>query len=194
GDKADLENVAGRLTDLAPDKGEDWSTEGARKAAALLARTFFTLQGVCLRTRGPMYLAGLGIQLLKDKEKEDYRLPVLPEGRAEFKNYLDRLMAVRQLNDNGKKNGHVMYADALAAQLKKAVTDLEVLEIFGMNLAYVAWDKGYKVKIEHETEKTIWPDLPSLVGEWEMVERIAQPQDDPDYPGFVVAVWKRGKD
>ena len=115
------------------------------------------------------------------------------EGRAFFKKYMDGLMACRQVSSNAGKNGHPFVA-VLKEMLARAVTDLEVLELFALSLAYVAWDTGFAVEITQDLERAVTPDLPSLKGTWTMVDRVAQPEDDPDYPGFVVSVYRREKD
>lgn len=196
GGKADYKTIQSVLEKVKPDKGEKWSVDGVHKAAALVARAFYAVQGHCKRTFKDGYLAMIGIQCSTTKAKvgsgdvELYKWPVDTEGRGFFKDYLDAYMACRQMSDRSAKNGSV-YIGKLAAMLARAVSDFEVIELFALNLAYSAFDLGFTVELKQEVERTVIPDMPSLKGQWKLVERVAQPMDDPDYPGFVVSVYCR---
>ncbi|MGZ6142845.1 MAG: hypothetical protein ACXWLM_05880 [Myxococcales bacterium] len=202
GDKADLKAVAAALEKLVPDKDGKWTVEGVKKAAAVVARAFYALQAIVRRALGDGYLAVFGITLKVSKpattqpgllEEEDYRFPVDAEGRAFFKTYMDEMMACRQLTSRPDKNRH-RFIGTLAAMIARSATDLEVLELFGLSLAYIAWEPGFQVEVKNDLERAVMTDLPSLKGAWTMVDRVAQPQDDPDYPGFVVSIYRREKD
>jgi len=194
-DKADLAKVSAALAKLVPDKDGKWSVTGVKKAASAVARAFFGIQGILLKKNGKKWLDQLGMQMLTTLTgNEEYRLPIDDKGRAMFKNYLDQSMAVRQLDDRAKKNAFKPYTDALKTLLADAASDVEVLEIFGMQIAYSAFAEGFTVDVPAGLEKVVWIDLFDIAGSWVLKHRYAQPQDDPDYPGFVVSIYQRGSD
>ena len=192
--KLDPAALSQKLAALVPDKDGKWTVQGVKKAAAVVARAFFGVQGICLRIWGADYLGQLGITLHQSGKDEEYRFAVDEAGRARFKNYLDKCMAVRQRDSGAAKNGDQAFKDALAGMLKEAVTDIEVLEIAGMNLAYMAFEPGFSFEVPGEMEKTLHSDMPDLKGTWALKHRFAQPANDPDYPGFVVSIYQRGSD
>lgn len=191
GDKADLKKVADALGKLLPDKDGKWSTTGVKKAASAVARAFFGIQEILLKKLGDAWLGQLGLTLKRDGATEEYRFPVDEAGRAVFKNYLDQSMAVRQLDDRAKKNAFKPYTDAVKKLLADSASDVEVMEIFGMQMAYTAFAEGFSVDVPAGLEKVVYADLFDLGGTWTLKHRFMQPQDDPDYAGFVVSLYQR---